>query len=405
MGNFIGVAAEYNPFHKGHGYHLEQSRALAGGGTVICVMSGDFVQRGEAAVFAKHARAEAAVRGGADLVLELPLPWALSSAEGFARGCVGLLASLGIVTHMSFGTESGTLAPLLSAAEALLDPAVDAQIREELDSGISYAAARQRALARRGAALAGAVETPNNILAVEYLKAMYALGVHMEPLAIPRRGAGHDRISAPGESYPSASELRTMLASGRDAFRGMPPAAVEVFRREMERGRGPVTAESLETAVLSRLRMLPTSAYNELPDASEGLGNRLSRAVRTEATLDGVLAAARTKRYTLSRLRRMLLCAALGLGAGMAEGLPLYARVLAANEAGLEALRQIGEHGRVPVIAKPAAARELDTEAAALFARNAAATDLYVLGYAAREERRAGADWRESPRIVRDQEA
>lgn len=404
MTNIIGVAAEYNPFHSGHQYHLEQSREMTGGGAVICVQSGDFVQRGEPAVFCKHARAEAAVRSGADLVLELPLPWALSSAEGFARGCVGLLGALGVVTHLSFGSETGEVELLNALATALLDPAVDAMIREELDTGMPYAAARQRALQRAIGDMARAVETPNNILAVEYLKAMYDLHIHMEPIAVRRVGAGHDRTASPEEGYRSASELRTLLGAGQDVSGYLPATATAVFRRELERGRGPVTAETLETAVLSRLRMLPEAAYNALPDAAEGLGNRLCRAARTEATLDAVLAAASTKRYALSRLRRMLYGAALGLRAGMADGVPPYARVLAANETGLELLRQIGERTRIPVVTKPAYIRELDSEAQALFRLNAEATDLYVLGYTAREERRAGADWRESPRIVQEQE-
>ena len=214
MGNVIGIVAEYNPFHNGHARLIEQTRARLGADCpVVCVMSGDFVQRGSPAVYAKFARAEAAARCGADLVLELPLPWALSSAEGFARGAVGLLGSLGVVTHLSFGSECGELEPLQRVAEALLDPLLGEDLRAELQAGIPFAAARQQAVARRVGALAELLQAPNNILAVEYLKAIFDQRLDLHPLTILRTGAQHDR---PAEgNVRSASELRTRIGAGR----------------------------------------------------------------------------------------------------------------------------------------------------------------------------------------------
>ena len=165
----IGIVAEYNPFHTGHEYHIARSRELLGAdSTVICVMSGDFVQRGEAALYSKFARAEAACRCGADLVIELPLPWALSSAEGFARGSLGLLGALG-ATHISFGSECGDVARLEKIAECLIDPMTNAEISRELyeNANSSYASARQSVLERRLGDEAKLIEQPNNILAVE----------------------------------------------------------------------------------------------------------------------------------------------------------------------------------------------------------------------------------------------
>ena len=166
--NIIGIVGEYNPFHSGHEYHIQQSRqALGGDCPVVCVMSGDFVQRGEPAIYSKFARAEAACRCGADLVVELPLPWSLSSAEGFARGAVYLLSKLG-ATHLSFGSEAGELEPLETIAQTLLDPAVNGEIRQVLssDASLSYAVARQKALETRLGELSAQLELPNNILAV-----------------------------------------------------------------------------------------------------------------------------------------------------------------------------------------------------------------------------------------------
>lgn len=183
-------------------------------------MSGDFVQRGSPAVYSKFARAEAAVRCGADLVLELPLPWSLSSAEGFARGAVGLLGSLGVVTHLSFGSECGELDPLQRVAEALLDPLLGEDLRAELRSGIPFAAARQQAVARRVGALAELLQAPNNILAVEYLKAIYDQRLELHPLTVLRTGAQHDRFAE--GNIRSASELRMRIGAGEDVSAFLP---------------------------------------------------------------------------------------------------------------------------------------------------------------------------------------
>lgn len=396
----VGIVTEFNPFHNGHALLLERSREAMGEDTaVVCCMSGDFVQRGEAAVWSKFARAEAAARCGADLVFELPLPWALSSAEGFARGGVGLLASLGVVDCLCFGSECGETEPLERAAEALLSPALAAELRRELESGIPFAAARQRALAAvTDEETARLVETPNNILAVEYIRAIYELGLDLGFMTVRREGAEHD---GQGEgSIRSASELRSRIAAGKSCSGFMPDAALAVFEREAERGRGPVLMETLEPMLLARLRMLPDEEFGRLPDASEGLGNRLRAAVRDEPTLDGVLAAAKSKRYALSRIRRMTMCACLGVREGMAEGVPPYARLLAASERGRELLRRAQDKSRIPIITKAAAARQLPRETLSVFELGSGARDLYVLGYRAAAERRGGTDWRTGPTLV-----
>lgn len=396
----VGIVTEFNPFHNGHALLLERAREAMGEDTaVVCCMSGDFVQRGEAAVWSKFARAEAAARCGADLVFELPLPWALSSAEGFARGGVGLLAALGVVDCLCFGSECGETEPLERAAEALLSPALAAELRRELESGIPFAAARQRALAAvTDEETARLVETPNNILAVEYIRAIYELGLDLGFMTVRREGAEHD---GQGEgSIRSASELRSRIAAGKSCSGFMPDAALAVFEREAERGRGPVLMETLEPMLLARLRMLPDEELSRLPDASEGLGNRLRAAVRDEPTLDGVLAAAKSKRYALSRIRRMTMCACLGVREGMAEGVPPYARLLAASERGRELLRRAQDKSRIPIITKAAAARQLPRETLSVFELGSGARDLYVLGYRAAAERRGGTDWRTGPALV-----
>ena len=400
----IGIVCEYNPFHNGHAYHITRSLQEIGPDEgVVCVMSGDFVQRGEPAVYSKFARAEAACRGGADLVLELPLPWCLSSAEGFARGAVGLLGAFG-VRHLAFGSETGEAEELEELAGALLQPGVQEEITALLKNtpALSYAAARQMVMERQLGEKGKRLTQPNNILGVEYIRAIYDLRLDMEPFAIRREGSEHDGEGRPG--LRSASEIRKTLLSGRSIRGEVPPEAMAVYERERRLGREIRDRGVFETALLSRLRLYEEDYYQCLPDAADGLGNRLFQAVRREAGYDAILAAARSKRFPLSRIRRLCLCACLGITAGMNEGTPPYARVLAANERGRELLRERDGKGSVPILTKPAAVRQLSGEAARLFTLGASAHDFYVLGYTGKEERRPGGDWRSGPFVLRSGE-
>ncbi len=400
--NVIGIVGEYNPFHYGHKYHIDETKLLLGEDCpVVCVMSGDFIQRGEAAVYSKFARAEAACKSGVDLVLELPVPWALSSAEGFARGAVGLLGSLGVVSHLSFGSECGETEPLEKLAEVLLDPRTNELIKNELlnDETASYAVARQRAVASVVGELSTQLETPNNILAVEYIKAIYDNSLNIKPVTVQRFGSGHD--SSAGTGPRSAAEIRTRLGRGIDITDCVPGEVLAICRREEELGRGPVLTENLEQAILSRLRMLSDEDFAAIPDAGEGLYRRLAKAAREESSIDAILGATKSKRYALARIRRMMLNAALNISADTAKNTPPYARVLAANERGCALLNGINLVGRVPVITKPAAVKNLDSECNEVFKLCSDARDLYVLGYTAREERRGGTDWRTSPYMAK----
>lgn len=395
--DFIGVVCEYNPFHNGHAYHLRKSRERLGELPVVCVMSGDFVQRGEAALYSKFARAEAACRCGADAVFELPLPWSLASAEGFARGAVELLDALG-ARFLSFGTEAEGIETLDPLARALIEPQTLTAIRELMaqDATLSFAAARQRVLERRCGAAARFIETPNNILAVEYLKAIYELHTDLTPFAVQRLGSAHD--GAGEGDQRSASEVRALIRRGESAAAFMPAEAAEVFARETDAGRGSPSRSALETAILSRLRAVQD--YSALPDAGGGLGERLKKAAAEEPTLDAVYAAVKNKRLAMSRVRRAVFCAALGVEKDMAAGTPPYARLLAANERGRELLGEIKKTSALPILTKPAAVRELGSECVQLFTLGSGAHDLYALGYPTPEERRGGADWRTSPKMI-----
>ena len=398
--NICGIVCEYNPFHKGHLYQLEESRRRLGENTIMVgVMSGDYVQRGEAALFSKFARAEAACRCGMDLVVELPLPWALSSAEGFAAGAVAILSALGC-THLSFGSESGELESLEKLAETLLNPEIIQAIKQRMTvaSNLSFAAARQQVLEEKLGETAKLIEKPNNILAVEYLKAIYRTQAAMMPLTVKRSGSGHDET---GEgAVRSASELRQLLRLGEDVSAYIPAAAMTVFQRELEQGRAMLNQRDMELALLSRLRMLEEKAFLALPDGGDGVGQRLYRAAKEEPSLDLVLAAAKTKRVALSRLRRMCMAAALGIDAAMTKGEPPYARVLAADEKGRAFLRQTAGKTTIPVVTKPASVRQLGARAEAMFAAGASAHDLYTLTFLSIADRKGGSDWRTGPKIV-----
>ena len=395
----LGVVCEYNPFHSGHLYHLRESRKAAGEEAVlVCVMSGDFVQRGEPAVFSKYARAEAAVACGADLVAELPLPWCLSSAEGFARGAVGLLGALG-AERLCFGSESGETGPLTELARLVLEPDFLAAVKRRLgaDPSLSFAGARQLEAEARLGEKARRLSDPNDILAVEYGKAVQTLGLPMQLLAVKRIGSGHDRADGDGEGPLSASALRERLYTGEEPGDEIPDAAAAIFCREREAGRALLTRNALELPMLARLRLLDEEAFLDLPDAADGLGRRLYRAVREEPGMDAILDAVKTKRYALSRIRRLCLCACLGIKAGMADGVPPYVRVLAADGRGRALLRERAGCMSLPILTKPAAVRELPADCEALFTLGAQAHDFYVLGCPSREERRPGGDWRASP--------
>lgn len=390
-----GIVCEYNPFHTGHARHIAETRRnLSPDAGVVCVMSGSFTQRGSPAVFRKHVRAEAAVLCGADLVLELPLPWALSSAEKFAFGGVALLDALGVCTHLSFGSECGDLMRLKKAAAAAASEEGKALTLENLARGVSYAAARGAAMTALGAD--GDVFTsPNDTLAVEYLRAIPALCSRMEPISVRREGDLHD---APDGL--SGSALREKLRSDADISPFVPPEAMRLYSDELDAGRAPVTAEAMEGAMLARLRCMTDEEFAALPDATEGLDRRFARAARAEPDVMSFLVAVKTKRYALSRLRRMLCCAYLGIRADDADGIPPYARVLAANGKGTAILAEIARKGSVPVLTKPADAKTMDARSQHIFELEARATDLFSLAFPNVSERRGGQEWRISPIIV-----
>ena len=392
-----GIIAEYNPLHRGHCHQLRRLRALLGEETpVICAMSGNFVQRGDFALLPKHARAEAAVRSGADLVLEIPLSWACAPAERFAQGGIEVLQATGLVTDLVFGSESADAGAIRAAAEALRGPDFPEALRRELAGPISFAAARQRALASLiGEEGAAVLSRPNDILAVEYAKALSREESEIRLVPILRQGAGHDRD---GGEYPSAGR---MLQERRraEALAAMAPAMGEIYEAEEARGRAPVFAAGAQRAILAQLRRMEETDFLALDAGGEGLGHRLAAAAREAASLEELLDRAKTKRYAYARLRRLVLWAYLGL---FPETLPVrvpYLRPLAMNARGRALLAAMRKEAALPILTKPADVRRLSPEAQAVFRQEVRATDLYTLAFPG-EPAPGGAEWREGPRVL-----
>lgn len=387
----VGIVAEYNPFHGGHQYQIRKIRESCGADTpVVAVMSGDFVQRGEAASYDKFTRAEAAVRGGVSLVIELPLPWSLSSAEGFARGGVGLLGATGVVGALSFGSESGDLSAIEKTAAVLDTPEYNETLKAMLTGGTPFAAARAGAARALLGNTAAVLNTPNDLLAVEYLRAAAKLGHTFKYIPIRREGSVHDGAG-------SASELRALLREGESLAGRIPGEAWDVFRCADEAGRGFVSPESLRTAILSRLRERTPEDFAAVPDAAEGLHFRLYEAARRGVSPEEIADLARSKRYAHARLRRMVMCAALGVRAGDADGVPPYIRALGFDARGAALLREMKTSAALPVVVKSARVKDENESIQRLFDLGSRAHDLYVLGWQNRAAQAADSDYRATP--------
>ena len=337
----IGIICEYNPFHLGHQKQINRIRAEFGQDAVIvCLMSGNFVQRGMPAIFDKSLRAKAAIDCGADLVMELPATYALSSAEGFAAGGVKILSPF--CDYLCFGCETGDVNMLLATAKALLSPAFGPALRQELESGCSFPVARQRALKQ----LHGndsLLQNPNDILAVEYCKAILSQNSPMKPFAIQRDGDYHD-AEADAEN-PSATSIRNLISRNEGWNAYVPAATQDAFRD------APIhTLAAGERAILSRLRSMIEDDFEALPYGSEGLWRKLMHACREYATLEEILTATKSKRYTRTRLDRMVMCAYLGITEELLCSPVPYTRVLGLRPSGIPALKRARETGLFPHI-------------------------------------------------------
>ena len=338
-----GVICEFDPFHNGHAYLFEKIRQDLGAQRIVCVMSGAFTQRGAISGWDKFDRARAAVCCGADLVIELPFAYAVSSADYFARGGVRMLGSLGCATHLAFGSETGDLESLKRSASAFSDAPAQKTLKEALESGLPFPKAAAQA------AGSDAPAGPNDILALCYLRAIKDLGSDLIPFAVKREGAGHGESTRSGR-YASASEIRSScrltgsLGSCSDL---MPKAAFDILSAELFAGT--TAEEKLFTMIVHAALTKSPAEIAACPEVSEGLENRIKDAVQSAADLDGLVKAVKSKRYTYARISRALIQLLCGLTktdmAAFEKERTAYAKVLAFGPAGADILREASENG------------------------------------------------------------
>lgn len=339
-----GIIAEYNPFHNGHAYQIRATRE-AGATHIVCVMSGNCVQRGDIAVTDKHFRARAAVQNGADLVIELPVPYSLGTAPDFSRAGIEILNRLGCIDILSFGSECGDVNKLIFAANAV-DSLSDKDIKQKMSEGMTYPSAIASLVRDECSEI---LNGANNTLAIEYIRALG--GTNIEPFTVKRTSA-HDSPDTVGE-FASASHIRELLLSGDDALRFMPEAVPANMISSVK---------SVEKAILYCLAMMTKDELSSVPYA-DGLETRLYDASRTAPTLEALYDGVKTKNITHARARRAVMLAALGVQKTDLCEIP-YARVLAMNNRGAEILALCKKTASIPISASLSELSKLGDSAA-----------------------------------------
>ena len=343
------IICEYNPLHKGHEYQIARTKELCGADFIVAIMSGNYVQRGDVAIFSKELRAKAAIVCGADLVLEIPTVYAMQTAEVFAKKGVEIANATGIVDFLSFGTESDDVNKITEIAKLLCkEPQEFSDILKKfLSSGLTYSVARANSIKEfLGDEAAEIVSTPNNILAVEYCKALCSSGSRIAPIAIKRKGAEHDSPDAK-EGFSSATNIRSLLFSGKTetAFSYIPEACQSSFKNAEIH-----SIKVMEKSIIAELIKTPAETLASISDVGEGIENRIKAAALEAESLEQLADAIKTKRYTHSRIRRILLSAYLGITDDERKKSVPYIRVLDHNERGRELIAKMKKTATLPVV-------------------------------------------------------
>lgn len=380
MQKILGIIAEYNPLHLGHYHQLRLAAKETGSNYIVIAMSGNFVQRGEPAVLDKWSRAEMALAAGADLVVEIPVWFVLQSAEGFARAGVSTLAACG-TTHISFGSESGDLSRLGALARWLSTSCTQNAIKEQLQTGITYAAAVQRAaeFSLEAAPLAPLLRGANNILAIEYLRAVQSFAPKISVHTVKRIGPEHG--SSRAGKWAGATALRRLLAKGleRQVMTYIPPCSKGAFEQAMANS-GPVFPEDFAQLIFYALLTLGDKDLSKLPACSEGIENRIRKALKSQSTLSDLVDAIKTKRYPRTRIQRLLFQALLQFHTVTCPGnYTPYLRVLACSNRGKNLLPILAETGKAPLLYSARNIKTLDECAKSLLNLDLCATAVYNL--------------------------
>lgn len=367
-----GIVCEYNPFHNGHLYHIKKTREN-GADCIIAVMSGSFVQRGELAASDKFSRASAALKGGADLVIEIPVSYSLSSAEYYARGAIHIMNAFGCVDEISFGCECGDIALIERAAAAADRVSGSREIKKLCESGISYPSAVSLAVKESfGEDTAEILESPNNVLAVEYVRAVNFFKSDIKPFAVKRKAAAHDS-DIEENGFASASHIRRLISEGGDIGGLVPDFSLENLRET-------ASLKRLERIILYKLRTSSLEEIKELPDVGQGLEYRIKEAGMC-GSLDEIINQIKTKRYTMARIRRIIMSMLIGIKKTDLEILPPYGRILGMNKRGCEALSEAKKRWEIPFDTSPARLRKSGSAAERYVELESRACDIYGLAY------------------------
>ena len=361
------IISEYNPFHNGHKYQIDKIREIVGEDTaVVAIMSGNFTQRGEIAIADKTLRAKAAVDCGANLVLELPFPFCMSSAEFFAKSGVKIACELGIIDYLVFGSESGDIGELSDIAATMSSGeyhlVLDSLINNENYKDYGYPELCEIALTEvYGKEPSKELLSPNNILAIEYIKAISLFQCRISPLTIKREGAGYLDYFNPMAQFQSATAIREELSfSAETAFDYVPEIAKDIYNDAIANGKLPADVTKLDAAVISFFRLNSPEGNTDIQDAMGGLYNRLCDMSAEATSIHSLTSMTETKKYTKARIRRAIWNSFFGVTSSDVRELPCYTQVLAMDDTGRSLLKRIKKISDFPVITKPSSYKDFD---------------------------------------------
>ena len=366
MGKIVAVISEYNPFHKGHLYHIDSIRREFGEDTaIIAIMSGNFTQRGEIAFADKLLRARAAVDCGVNLVLELPFPYSSASAEFFAGAGVSIAEGLGVVDVISFGSEYGDINTICEIAKNMTSARFTQALKNTVqDKGatVGYPTLVETVYRECFGEKDERITTPNNVLAIEYVKALIKENSNITPHTIKRLGLNYNETELSESILPSASAIRESLKhNDLSAFDFLPYSSKCVFKETFNK-EFPCESEKLSSAIISYFRLNPTPAMS-FHDSEGGLYNRLANISRKTDSITSLTEHAMTKKYTTARIRRAMLFSFIGVTSSDVSSKPQYTQVLAMDNLGAKVLRSIKKSSSINILTKPSAFKEFDETA------------------------------------------
>jgi predicted nucleotidyltransferase len=414
----LGIIAEFNPYHNGHLHFIRSVQQQRDFQAVICVMSGSFVQRGEAAICNKWARTQMALQYGVDLVVEIPFCFAVRSAYNFARGSLQLLHRMGVVSHIAFGSENGQLDKLSEIARTITHETLEyrQQLKLYQKQGLSFPAARSKALLETAGLplddVGNIIMQPNNILALEYLRVLKEYAIPIQPITVARIGTGYHSLElAP---YASASAIRRAIIQNPSDQRlsiSLPDGVMGILKQELKDGRAPTDLTSLEQAILYRLRTISPESLFTIHEVSEGLEHRILQAAALSGSLEELRQSIKSKRFNLTKINRLILYSLLDVTSQQMLDFdqhgPLYIHILGFSTKGRKILQEIKNKSSLPILNRGSEVKWLANDSThstrqSMVALDVRASNIYSLLYPNPSARKAYQDFTTSPLVLRN---